>query len=290
MRSLNEIVLTFVFPNILFLFISISLFSPSTMEEISDLAVLNQKLLDEISNLQIRMIDMLKENFRIKAELDTLKRYLKKNGSSATNHIPFYVARHSRKMHNNDSIAGSRQGRGKSAERFFPRNEIEREYLESTSPKENHSGESLSKKVAEMDRFVGELDRKTRIHETDADVPSLVRECNGSRQETESVAPMKPESIKPVSLNHMRTLATPLFTPQASVVIDVRGSKTTPIMNASLPGSTMSKMTKSPFDDNRSSIPLEETEEDVPPLIPQYRHTDTMIEAINEMPVITQQN
>jgi hypothetical protein len=40
----------------------------------SDLVSLNHRLLDEISQVQLKMVDVLQENFRLKSEIDQLKR------------------------------------------------------------------------------------------------------------------------------------------------------------------------------------------------------------------------
>jgi len=43
-------------------------------ERTVDVAELNQRLVEEISSLQLKMIDILRENFRLKSELETIKR------------------------------------------------------------------------------------------------------------------------------------------------------------------------------------------------------------------------
>lgn len=262
----------FVFFSVFFLY---SNTAPLVMTEISELTELNQKLLDEISSLQIRMIDILKENFRVKAELDTLKRHLKNNSKAP---IPFYVPRNPRKAGETSNTSRDEKPAISNVPTTTSRDPI---VVEALSSKRSHSGDNLLQQVAEMDRIVGELERRTRIHEMQDrgpdDIPGVAT-VPAIRQG--QLTPLTKEAADP---------STPNFSLILANVQDIV-AKAVAENNKLLPQPTNVNMTpditKSPSEDDHRSVPPEDMDGDLPTLVPHYRQTATMIQAIKETPVM----
>ena len=128
-----------------------------------DLVDLNRRLLEEISSVQIRMIEVLRENFSLKAEIDQLRSYV-----TATQQAPAVV-------YKSPTMAAQRKHR-----RFMYQQTQQRAYpLLSVLPKRTGTEElDLKKTVEEMTEIVGDLEHKTRDHEP------LIVEVAGSSKHT----------------------------------------------------------------------------------------------------------
>jgi len=163
-----------------------------------DVSELNQRLVEEISSLQLKMIDILRENFRLKSELETIKR----SGGAWSSHggAPVFATVRKHRLNvprypeqsvcykNHRHHHGGHQPTRLVALYEDP---LPGGYSSSASSWD-YEGEmdDLNRRVDDMDRIVTRLDAQTRDHEglyqeyirmgTSLPTPSAFRKQGGS--------------------------------------------------------------------------------------------------------------
>ena len=143
-------------------------------ERTVDVSELNQRLVEEISSLQLKMIDILRENFRLKSEVETMKRSggvwsMAGSGpmfSTARKHRHNNVARFPEQTtcyRNHKHHHGGHQPNRLVALWEDP---LPGAYS-STASSWDYEGEmdDVNRRVEDMDRLIARLDAQTRDHE-----------------------------------------------------------------------------------------------------------------------------
>ena len=143
-------------------------------ERTVDVSELNQRLVEEISSLQLKMIDILRENFRLKSEVETMKR---SGGvwSTAGSGPMFSTARKHR--HNNVARFPEQTTCYRNHKHHHGGHQPNRLVAlwedplpgaySSTASSWDYEGEmdDVNRRVEDMDRLIARLDAQTRDHE-----------------------------------------------------------------------------------------------------------------------------
>ena len=143
-------------------------------ERTVDVSELNQRLVEEISSLQLKMIDILRENFRLKSEVETMKR---SGGvwSTAGSGLMFSTARKHR--HNNVARFPEQTTCYRNHKHHHGGHQPTRLVAlwedplpgaySSTASSWDYEGEmdDVNRRVEDMDRLIARLDAQTRDHE-----------------------------------------------------------------------------------------------------------------------------
>lgn len=135
-----------------------------------DVSELNQRLVEEISSLQLKMIDILRENFRLKSELDTVKR---SGGTwSVSGAVPMFstIRKHRLSIPREETVCFKNHRhhhRGHNRLVAVYEDPLPGNYSSSASSwdMEEEMGD-LNRRVEDMDRVVARLDAQTREHES----------------------------------------------------------------------------------------------------------------------------
>jgi hypothetical protein len=265
------------------------------MDDETDLRDLNQKLLEEIGTIQIRMIDVLRDNFRLKTELDTLKRYMRRKGLVPT---PFVVPRQPRRRED-EPRPSSRRPIDMSSDHYSRPHPVSESRLADNALdlySRSYGEETLVQQVADMDRVISELDMKTRCHE----VTSIPEEQQSESQGDNPAIPPFPEFTTSISagipetrrssVQALRSATSTSQVSRRSSVQTVGGESETAktpeesVLRQSLPRPTsvnnFARGGVTPSDDGNRSVPPEEVSDDLPSLIPQFKSSSTMIQSM----------
>ena len=159
-----------------------------------DLVELNHKLLEEISAMQIKMIEVIRENVRLRSEVEDLRMQIRKGHANTSIHESTRIPKSRSNLPTFDDLLAS-NGSKNVARKFIrqlgssPQEEM---LLSVYMPMGKADKHELRRSMKEMESTIGELDERTKCHE-----PLLVEEAEYAKQVAAEVAGKHPQLSSP---------------------------------------------------------------------------------------------
>lgn len=175
-----------------------------------DLVELNHKLLEEISAMQIKMIEVIRENVRLRTEIEDLRMQIRKGHANTSIYESTRMPKSRSNLPTFDDLL-ARNGSEDVARKFIrqlgssPQEEV---LLSVYMPMNKADKHELRRSMKEMESSIGELDERTKCHE-----PLLLEEAEYAKQVAAEVARKHPQFSSP--RNNQPLPPFPSFPPEA---------------------------------------------------------------------------